>query len=346
MTQTGVRAQGERKKGLLRSPGVWLGMALSVVCLWLAFRRVPYAELSTVLSRADYGWLLPAVLFHLVAVLARAGRWQSLLAGRGILGSAFWAQGIGFLFTNVLPLRMGEPARVLAMSGMAGMPLLRVAGSAIVERMLDVATVLAMLVLTLPWMDVPQAILGAGRALTAVLLVTVLGLVLLVRYRAQGERILSALLRRLRLPVESALARWRELMQGVEPLAHPQRALAVAGWSVGVWGLYAGFYWCVLRAFQPDAAAVEATFLVVALALAITVPSSPGFIGVYQLAGQQALVLPFAAKYDVISALAVTLVSHVVYYLLTSSLGAIGLWQLGGSLSEFWGKLWRRARPD
>ncbi len=93
-------------------------------------------------------------------------------------------------------------------------------------------------------------------------------------------------------------------------------------------------YWCVLRAFQPLARPVEAAFVVAALSLAITVPSSPGFIGVFQWVGQQALVLPFGAKYDLASALAITLTAHLVYYLLTTALGVIGLWRFGQSFAQ------------
>ena len=73
---------------------------------------------------------------------------------------------------------------------------------------------------------------------------------------------------------------------------------------------------------------------VVALAFAVAVPSSPGFIGIFQLAGQQALVLPFGAKYDASTALAITITAHLTYYLLTTGLGIVGLWQLGESFGH------------
>ena len=79
-------------------------------------------------------------------------------------------------------------------------------------------------------------------------------------------------------------------------------------------------YWCIIRSFQADGAFLEATFMVVALSFAVAVPSSPGFIGIFQLVGQQALVLPFGAKYDESQALAITVTAHLTYYLLTTAL--------------------------
>ena len=331
---TDLEAPAPRGKGLLASPGVWLGLGVSVVCLWLAFRQVPFSALGAALSQADYWWLIPAIGVHLLAIWARAARWETLLRARGILADAFWAQSVGFLFTNAFPLRMGEPARVVALAGRARLPLMRVAASAIVERMLDVGTVLALLVLALPWMDVPPVVLRAGLVFAGVLIAGALGLALLVRMQDRTEAVLRRLIKRLRLPVDGLMGRWREIVDGLRPLGHSATALRSLGWSVLVWALYVGFYWCVLRAFRPDPTPVEATFMVVALALAISVPSSPGFIGVYQLAGQQALSLPFGARYDPSTALAVTLVSHLVYYLVTSVLGAVGLARTGASFAE------------
>jgi hypothetical protein len=89
-------------------------------------------------------------------------------------------------------------------------------------------------------------------------------------------------------------------------------------------------YWCVILCFQPRATIVEAAFLVVALSFAVAVPSTPGFIGVFQLIGQQALVIPFGDKYTAGSALCIALTAHLTYYLFSTALGVIGLWQLGG----------------
>jgi uncharacterized membrane protein YbhN (UPF0104 family) len=331
---TPAQDQSPPKKSLFASPGIWLGILVSLICLWLAFRKVPFSSLGDALAHAAYWWLLPAVVLHLIAVWARAARWEALLGTRGILGDAFWAQGVGFLFTNAFPLRMGEPARVLALSGSARLPVMRVAASAVVERMLDVATILVMLALALPWMHVPDVVLRAGRVLGAVLVAGVVVLWLLLRYRGWTEGVLLRLFNKLRLPAGSLLCRWGEVVDGLRPLGRPAIAARSVGWSIAVWGAYVGYYWCVLRAFRPDPTPVEAAFMVVALAIAITVPSSPGFIGVYQLAGQQALSLPFGARYDASTALAVTLVSHLVYFLLTSVLGAIGLAKTGASFGE------------
>lgn len=314
--------------------GVCLGIILGALCLWLAVRQVPLRDLGTILSRARYAWLFPAVLLHLLAIWVRAARWEALLGAHGILVDAFWAQGVGFLFTNALPLRMGEPARVSTLAAQARLPLMRVAASAVVERALDVATILMLLLVVFPFMGVPrlvaQSALAFGILLTAGLSVLLLGR----RRHKEIERVVQRLLARVGVSPVGVSRRWQETLDGLRSLGSLRTALQAAAWSIGIWALYVGYYWCTLLAFRLDARPLEAVFMVVALALAISVPSSPGFIGVYQLAGQQALHLPFGDRYDPGTALAVTLVSHLVYFLLTSALGAVGLARSGKTFAE------------
>src|SRR5262245_53841093 len=94
----------------------WLSCTLSVLCLWLAFHKVPLDQLLQALGGANSVFLLAAVVAQLLGVVTRAWRWLVILDKDTGLANAFWAQGVGFLFTNVFPLRLGEPARVLVMA--------------------------------------------------------------------------------------------------------------------------------------------------------------------------------------------------------------------------------------
>jgi uncharacterized membrane protein YbhN (UPF0104 family) len=88
-----------------------------------------------------------------------------------------------------------------------------------------------------------------------------------------------------------------------------------------------------LRSFQPHANLIEATFVVAALSLSISIPSSPGFLGIFQYVGMQALVIPFGEKYDHATALAAVMVAYLVYYIGTSLIGVISLQGFSSSLA-------------
>ena len=78
-----------------------LGLIISLVCLWLALRTVPFNELGRALSQANYWWLIPALFWQFIATLTRAERWRVLLGKRVTLIEAFWAYSVGFIFTLV-----------------------------------------------------------------------------------------------------------------------------------------------------------------------------------------------------------------------------------------------------
>ncbi len=317
---------------LLKTWRLWLGCALSGLCLWLAFRQVPLGAVADAIGRANPLWLLLAVMALCGSVITRAWRWLVLLERRHRLGDAFWAQTIGFLFTNVFPLRLGEPARVLVMAERCQLPVMHVAASAVVERLLDGGTNVGILLLVLPWMHLPPLMKNAGLTFGALVLLGLGGLLLVVRFDRQGERVIRTAWARLPVfPVEQVTRYWRELVRGLAPLTRLPVAGRAIGWSFGTWACSLAAFWGVLCAFQPDGRILEAAFMMVAVSFAVAVPSSPGFIGVFQFVGQQALVIPFGAKYDAAQALAITLTTHLVYYVLTTTLGVIGLWRLGES---------------
>src|SRR5437588_11828321 len=104
------------KRGFVSSIRFWIGLLVSVLCLWIAIQPVPIALLAQSLADARYVWLVPALGLQFLAVVARARRWVVLLQWAVNLADAFWAVALGYLITNVLPFRLGEPARVLALA--------------------------------------------------------------------------------------------------------------------------------------------------------------------------------------------------------------------------------------
>ena len=331
------------KQAAVRS--VLIGITVSLLCLWLAFRQVPFADLANSLQSARLSGLAVAFLGMMLSLVARAHRWSILLNGCTSTGPAFWALSIGNLLNNILPLRAGEAARIVVLSGSSRIPLVQVAGSVIIERMLDAFMLLLLLLLVFPWMQVPIWITRTGMALSAVTLVLFLMLLASVAAHARVESWLEALRRRIPLISSHTLStRWRELVQGLSPFFQKPTALSAFFWSFVIWGGAAFMYWAVLRAFQPDATWIEAGFILAALSLAIAVPSSPGFVGVFQYAGQQALVLPFGDKYDPALALAITLAAHLMSYIITSFWGVLGFWQSRTSFTHVLEKIRRKNR--
>lgn len=328
------------------------GIAVSLLCLWLAFRSVSIEEVSRILVRSRTEWLGLAVLVQFLAVLTRARRWTVLLDLRGHLQDSFWIQGIGYLFTNIFPLRMGEPARILLMAERCRLSIAQVTASAVIERLVDLSTILSLLLAILPRMEVPELVVRTG-IVFAILVAFAAVLLLWITHSGQdGGAIIGLIERRFpALPTDSLRTRFEELVLGMQALKSLGLAVRTILWSILSWSFSISMYFSVLKSFQPDANFLEAAFLVVALSLAVTLPSSPGFIGIFHYVGRLALVLPFGVKYDAANAVAIVVTSHLVYYLITTLLGVTGLWRMGETFAGIWqtireGRTLLRARID
>ena len=322
---------------------LFVGLTVTVFCVWLAFRNVPYTEITRVISGGNYYWLIPAVIAQLLAIVMRSQRWVVLLDRKDKLEASIWSQGIGYLFTNLFPFRLGEVVRVLVMSERCKMPVVQVAGTAIVERLLDVGTIILALVVVLPWMHVPGGIVKSGQIFGVFVLVAILIIILLAIFKGTSFALINRICTVFPvLPKEMILARWAELMEGLTPLLRGVVALQVIVLSLLSWLFSGVVFYCAIRTFQPAGFLLEAIFMMISLSLAVIVPSSPGFIGVFQFVGQQALVIPFGEKYSLSSALAITLIAHIVYYILSTILGIIGLWRIGQSFAGLMGLVARK----
>jgi uncharacterized membrane protein YbhN (UPF0104 family) len=322
-----------------------IGVLVSLVCLVLAFRSVPLDDVGDALARANYWWLLPSLFTQVIAALTRARRWQVLLGSRASFRELFWAQGVGFLFTNVFPLRAGEAARIMIANRRTTIPIVQLGLSVVVERVLDLATVLVLLGLVLMLMPVPSYVQSAAEVLGAVTVLACLAAGVLSVWHGSGLRLIALLSRWLPERLTNLMAsRWHEVALGLEPIRQPVPALRAIGWSLVIWAAYVAGFWAIIEAFVPGAAFVEPTFATVALAFGVSVPSSPGFIGVFQLVGQQALVAPFPDRYTPSAALSIALVANVMDLALPSLLGVFGLLRLGVSIGALRRPL--QSQPD
>lgn len=323
-----------------RAPLVWaarllLGIGISVASLWLAFRDVPLSELLAFAERANYWWLLPALAFQLASVLARAKRWRVLLQNRASLIELFWAQTVGFIGTNLLPLRAGEPARILVASQRSGVPFFEVSATAVLERVFDVLTILALFVVLLAFVSLPAAVAGGATVLAIVIGCVMAAIAYLLAMGSARRRVVGLAIRPLPEAAQQRVVRVMEdLVAGLEAIRRPNVAVAAAGWSGVTWIFAVLTNWAVIQSVNSAGQLVDAALMVAVISIGISIPSSPGFIGVFQLLGQQALAVPFPDRYTASSALSIALLAHLTYFIPTTILGAFGLLRAGTSLSR------------
>lgn len=310
-----------------------LGLLVSAVCLWLAIQQAPLAELGEALGQVTYGWLAVAVLLNVVNLWGRGCRWRLLLDGRGTRLEYFWAQCIGSMLTNLFPLRAGEAGRVVIVSRRVGLPLVQVGATVVLERALDMAVLLSLLAVLLLLMDVPWPVTATGLALGAAVGAAWIGVAAVLVLRDRLTILVNGVAARLPARFGRLLTgAWAHALTALDPLRSIGMVVRVVVWSLVVWAASIGTFWVAIEAVVPGGRLLEAAFALTAVAFGVALPSSPGFIGVFQYIGQQALVTPFPERYTPATALTIALLNHAAFYVPNTLLGLVGLARLGLSL--------------
>ena len=136
-----------------------LGAVVSLLAIYFVLRQVDIAAFGKAVAQARYGYVLPTVIFLLIGLVTRAIRWRVLLSDGLPLKRAFSIMNVAYLVNGVLPLRIGEVARIyLATRATPPVPALKTASTVVVERLLDLLAVVVMLALALAGGSIPSEI--------------------------------------------------------------------------------------------------------------------------------------------------------------------------------------------
>jgi len=138
-------------RGLTQFLKAVLFLSLAALLLWLSFRGIDFKELWSVLRKANYLWLVPAVIFSLLSFLIRARRWTLLIEPLGYnpgVIHTYHAVVTGY-FANMIFPRLGEVSKCAALSRKENIPFDKLVGTMLIERTIDILTVLVILGATL-----------------------------------------------------------------------------------------------------------------------------------------------------------------------------------------------------
>jgi glycosyltransferase 2 family protein len=277
--------QGSRTTRLAPTILIWLGIAVSAGFAYLAVRDVDFAEVWKALKETQYAWLAPALALIACWFFLRAVRWQLLFAPdrRPAFAPTARALFVGYFVNNIAPVRAGEVAKTAALSRWARAPLAETSATVIVERAFDVLSLLVLLFVSTPWLPHVGWLKGAAW-LAAVVAVALLALILVfVRY---GERPLRPLFRPLaRLPFVPAAAVQqapRYFLEGLAGLLRAGQGLAAFALTCLSWLVLAVGFWLVMVAFDLGLSPLAGLLVVIAIGLALILPSSPAGLGVFE----------------------------------------------------------------
>jgi glycosyltransferase 2 family protein len=273
---------------------VLVGLVISALLLWWAARGLQIADVLHHVRTAPLAPVLLSVIVSTLVFPIRMLRWRILLvpAAEGPIGvrPAWHAVAIGFMANNLLPLRAGEVLRAWAVSRLAPIRWSSAFASVAVERVFDALTVVGLLVAALLAGSLPPGVRIAG--LPADTLAWRVGLIGLAGLLVAGVVLANpapaaALIRRV-VPFRGIAERLVTLLDGVRAgvaaLRSPGRLAAIVAWSLAVWGVNALSFLLLFPAFGVPGNLSAALVLQAAIVFGVAVPSSPGYVGVFEAA--------------------------------------------------------------
>lgn len=315
---------------------VALGLIISLLALAAVLYFADFRRMLQALRLANYWFVLLGVLISVSWLVVRAAAWRTLLQDKAPYKTVFLTLNERYLINNLLPLRLGEIAGAFLLSRKTSLAFWQVISSILIERAMDVALAVGLVLVSLPFVIggswAREAAIGAGLLVVLVFIV----LYLLARFR---ERVTAIFMR--------MGARWPVLLRlganalpaffnGLAVLTDGRVFLRASGWMLLNWGIAVLQYYLIMSAFFPSPSLLWAVFTLGASALGVAAPSSPGAVGVMELTIVGSLSV-FGLDPSIALAYAFTL--HIILFLTTGVIGGYAFFRDGESLAGMYSRL-------
>lgn len=319
----------------------WIGIIISVGILYAAFYRIDFRQLLKNLQDANYLYLFPIIFIIFVNMALRAGRWGYLLHPIKKIGFPNLFEGIliGFMANNVLPVRMGEFVRAYIIGRSERISKSTSFATVMVERLFDGLTVLALLVVILLFIHLPsenihfKKILHMGGYIT--MAIYGFTFVILAIIKTQTRWFLKIALfftRPFSLRVtKNGISTIKSFKEGLVSVESTKTMVICFGYSLVIWAVFAYSIYLMGLSFGLKLSASATAMVLLAICLAMMIPSTPGYIGPYHASVAYALVF---YKIPLEKALSFSLVFHAANYIPITVAGFLYLWRHQLSLKK------------
>jgi uncharacterized protein (TIRG00374 family) len=320
------------------SKRIWIGLVVSVIALYLALKDVQFGALISTLAGVRYFYVLLGVLTVIVLMGIRTVRWQLLLHPVKPIRfhNLFSVYMIGHMANNILPARLGELVRVYLVGSQEKISKSASLATVVVERLFDIGSLFAILGLVSVYfktLDFPAWVWSSSLVIFTVSLVILIILIILTYFPpliiSFLENRLAFLPRRLHKRVIGIA---ESFLDGLNILKKGRVLWRVAGLSAVVWAFQLVIFLMGFLAFKFYLPPAALFMLVLITSLAMAVPSSPAYIGTYQIS-----VIIALAVFDVgrDAAFGYSLVVHAMQAFPITTLGLIYAWKGHLSLKQF-----------
>ena len=319
----------------------WIGIIVSAGILYAAFYRINSRQLLVNLQDANYIYLFPIVFIIFVNMALRAVRWGFLLLPIKKIGFTNLFEGIliGFMANNVLPVRMGEFVRAYIIGRSARIRKSASFATVMVERLFDGLTVLALLVVVLLFIHLPpenihfKKLLHWGGYLTMAIYGFTFFLLFIIKTQTRWFLKIALFFTRpfpLRV-AKNGISTIKSFKEGLISVESTKTMVISFCYSLVIWAVFACSIYLMGLSFGLNLSVSATAMVLLAICLAMMIPSTPGYIGPYHASVAYSLVL---YNIPLEKALSFSIVFHAANYIPITLAGFLYLWRHHLSLKK------------
>lgn len=293
---------------LLSSKSI-LGIMISIVGIYLAFKDFQILRFKEVLYNIEYVYVVIATLFLWLSVWLRGIRWRYLFKSGPCpsVASLYRAEMIGYFGNNILPLRFGELIRVYIIGKEWNLSKGYVLGTVILERLLDTICLFFLSFLLLAIYPIEEKlktdIIWWGMC-TLLVIIIFWGILKKIKTIQIRSKIFISL---------------NNIIEGLLSI-NRQSFISIIIMSFLIWSIYLLDAYLLQCAFSFKLSFSEVLLVLVLASLAMAIPSAPGMIGTYHFAIKYVIV--DLLGYTISEGTAFAIIMHAYAFVLFTLLGA------------------------
>jgi uncharacterized protein (TIRG00374 family) len=247
--------------------------------------------------------------------------------------SLFPVVTIGYMGNNVFPFRAGEVIRAYVLKRKESVSASASLATILVERIFDGITMLIFVFAVLPLVPTNVFLAQLLPFMSLFFFGALLAFLLIASSPSRTERLYRWVVARLvpgrfREQVSGLLEKF---LEGLQVLRSGRDMLFVMGISIVLWLVEAWKYWFVMQGFAFDRPFYVLVFTCAIVNLATTIPSTPGYLGTFEVAGIESLVLFGVARSMATSFM---LALHAALWFPITAVGAYFAWRESISWDE------------
>ena len=277
-----LKTEIKKSSNLKDSLMIFIGLLISIIFLWLLLRNIQFNLVLVSLKSIQLQFIIFSIMSIIFSALARSKAWQIILDKRISFLRSFQSVNEGQMLNTLLPLRMGDLARALFTSQNSKIKLFDLLATIIVERIYDVLIMLVLLLISFPFVFNEVDLFRTLLITSVLIFVGVIFIFILIFSVDWVKNVWHSIFVKISFVDEWGQEKLDEVSLSLQVLRNLRSFLKISFWMILTWFFALISIWVLLKGFFPEVALVMPFFLQGVSGLGVSIPSSPGSIGVYE----------------------------------------------------------------